>query len=123
MFCAVAFLPAVSPPYAVRCGLGLLLWMGMWWLTRPVHLAVTGLLPLVVVSLFGFVPIADVLPSYADELIILLIGANRQLSVDPPVGRIPDRVIATARQLLRIAIALRGRAGLLPQASPGWPGW
>ena len=76
MFCAVTFLPVVSPPYAVRCGLGLLLWMGAWWLTRPVHLAVTGLLPLVVVSLFGFVPITEVLPSYADELIILLIGAN-----------------------------------------------
>ena len=35
LFCAVAFLPAVSPSYAVRCGLGLLLWMGLWWLTRP----------------------------------------------------------------------------------------
>src|SRR6266852_4191388 len=76
MFCAVAFLPAASPPYAVRCGLGLLLWMSTWWLTRPVHLAVTGLLPLVVVSLVGFVPMADVLPAYADELIILLVGAN-----------------------------------------------
>jgi sodium-dependent dicarboxylate transporter 2/3/5 len=76
MFCAAAFLPAASPPFGVRCGLGLLLWMGTWWLTRPVHLAVTGLLPLVVVSLVGFVPIADVLPAYADELIILLVGAN-----------------------------------------------
>ncbi|PYR31701.1 MAG: hypothetical protein DMF92_04520 [Acidobacteria bacterium] len=76
MFCAAAFLPAAGPPYAVRCGLGLLLWMGTWWLTCPVHLAVTGLLPLAVVSLVGFVPIADVLPSYADELIILLVGAN-----------------------------------------------
>lgn len=76
IFCAVAFLPVDRPPYAVRCGLGLLWWMAFWWLTRPVHLAVTGLLPLVVVSLLGFVPIADILPSYADELIILLVGAN-----------------------------------------------
>src|SRR4029450_7612995 len=75
-FCALAFQPALGPPYAVRCGLGLLLWMSWWWLTRPVHLAVTGLLPLVVVALFGFAGMGDVLPSYADELIILLVGAN-----------------------------------------------
>ena len=76
LFFALAFLPVVRPPYAVRCGLGLLLWMASWWLARPVHLAVTGLLPLAVVALFGFVPMSDVLPSYADELIILLVGAN-----------------------------------------------
>ena len=76
MFCAVAFLPVATPPYAARCGLGLLLWMAFWWLARPVHLAVTGLLPLCVVALFGFVPVGEILPSYADELIILLLGAN-----------------------------------------------
>src|SRR5438105_8547690 len=76
LFCALAFLPVAAPPYPVRCGLGLLLWMSAWWLTRPVHLAVTGLLPLAVVALFGFAGIGDVLPSYADELVILLVGAN-----------------------------------------------
>ena len=76
MFCALAFLPTSTPPYPVRCGLGLLLWMGSWWLVRPVHLAVTGLLPLAAAALFGFVRMGDVLPSYADELIVLLVGAN-----------------------------------------------
>jgi solute carrier family 13 (sodium-dependent dicarboxylate transporter), member 2/3/5 len=75
-FLVLATLPVTSPSYGVRCGLGLLLWLASWWLTRPVHLAVTGLLPLAVVALFGFVPVGDVLPSYADELIILLVGAN-----------------------------------------------
>jgi solute carrier family 13 (sodium-dependent dicarboxylate transporter), member 2/3/5 len=76
IFCALALLPVASPPYPVRCGLGLLIWMAGWWLTRPVHLAVTGLLPLAVAALFGFVRMADILPAYADELIILLVGAN-----------------------------------------------
>jgi sodium-dependent dicarboxylate transporter 2/3/5 len=76
MFLVLSYLPVVSPPYAARCGLGLLLWMAAWWLARPVHLAVTGLLPLAVVALFGFVPVSEILPSYADELIILLVGAN-----------------------------------------------
>jgi sodium-dependent dicarboxylate transporter 2/3/5 len=76
LFCALAWAPVASPPYAVRCGLGLLLWMGVWWLARPVHLAVTGLLPLALAAVFGFVRMGDILPSYADELIILLFGAN-----------------------------------------------
>jgi sodium-dependent dicarboxylate transporter 2/3/5 len=76
IFCAFAWMPAASPPYSVRCGLGLLTWMAIWWLARPVHLAVTGLLPLAVAALFGFVRMSDILPAYADELIILLIGAN-----------------------------------------------
>jgi sodium-dependent dicarboxylate transporter 2/3/5 len=75
-FAALAWWPAASASYEVRCGLGLLLWMGMWWLARPVHLAVTSLLPLALAAIFGFVRMADVLPSYADELIILLFGAN-----------------------------------------------
>jgi sodium-dependent dicarboxylate transporter 2/3/5 len=62
--------------YAVRCGFGLLLWTAWWWITRPVHMAVTGLLPLVIVAVTNFVPAAEVLPSYADELVVLLLGAN-----------------------------------------------
>src|SRR5262245_13002859 len=76
IFCAFAWAPVTSPPYPVRCGLGLLIWMATWWLARPVHLAVTGLLPLAVAALFGFVRMGDILPAYADELIILLVGAN-----------------------------------------------
>jgi len=76
LFLILAWMPVAAPPYAVRCGLGLLAWMGSWWLVRPVHLAVTGLLPLALASVFGFVRMGDILPSYADELIILLLGAN-----------------------------------------------
>jgi sodium-dependent dicarboxylate transporter 2/3/5 len=76
IFCAFAWMPVANPSYPVRCGLGLLVWMATWWLARPVHLAVTGLLPLAVAALFGFVRMGDILPAYADELIILLIGAN-----------------------------------------------
>ncbi|MFQ5767077.1 MAG: SLC13 family permease, partial [Acidobacteriota bacterium] len=68
--------PSSSFPYQVRGSLGLLLWMGWWWIFGPVHLAVTGFLPLVVVSLFGFVPVGRLLPAYASELVILLMGAS-----------------------------------------------
>jgi sodium-dependent dicarboxylate transporter 2/3/5 len=62
--------------YPVRCAIGLLLWMSWWWVTEPVDLAVTGFLPLAVAALFNFVPIASVLSAYAQDLIILLLGAN-----------------------------------------------
>jgi sodium-dependent dicarboxylate transporter 2/3/5 len=69
-------LPFGSMTYPIRCSLGLLIWTAWWWITRAVHLAVTGLLPLAVAAAFNFVPMSEVLPSYADELIILLVGAN-----------------------------------------------
>jgi sodium-dependent dicarboxylate transporter 2/3/5 len=56
--------------------MGLLLWMSWWWIFEPVHLAVTGLLPLVVLAIFNFLPVATILPAYAEQLVILLIGTN-----------------------------------------------
>ena len=76
---AVFLLLLVLPgalPYEIRCSIGLLLWMALWWITRPVHLAVTGFLPLVTVALFDFAPMDRILPAYAAELVILLLSAN-----------------------------------------------
>jgi sodium-dependent dicarboxylate transporter 2/3/5 len=77
----VAFLLLLLVPgswldYPVRGSLGLLLWMSWWWIFEPVNLAVTGFLPLVVLSIFNFLPVARILPSYSEELIFLLLGAN-----------------------------------------------
>src|SRR5262245_16048803 len=75
-FAIMLAIPVASMTYPIRCSFGLLIWMAWWWIARPVNLAVTGLLPLAVVGLFNFVPMTDVLPSYADELIVLLVAAN-----------------------------------------------
>src|SRR5688500_5611717 len=50
--------------------------MAWWWLFEPVNLAVTGFLPLAVLAVFNFLPVARILPSYSEELIFLLLGAN-----------------------------------------------
>ncbi|MBI2186113.1 MAG: anion permease [Acidobacteria bacterium] len=76
LFAAVVLLGAGAMAYPVRCALGLLLWMAWWWVTEPVDLAVTGFLPLGVAALFNFVPMPRVLSAYAQDLIILLLGAN-----------------------------------------------
>lgn len=76
LFAAVVLLGGGAMDYPVRCGLGLLLWMAWWWVTEPVDLAVTGFLPLAVAALFNFMPVPQVLAAYAQDLIILLLGAN-----------------------------------------------
>ena len=75
-FLLLLLIPASVLPYPVRGSVGLLVWMSWWWIFEPVNLAVTGFLPLVVLALFNFLPVARILPSYSEELIFLLLGAN-----------------------------------------------
>lgn len=75
-FFLMLLVPIESMSYEIRCSIGLLIWMAIWWITRPVHLAVTGFLPLVTVALFDFAPLGRILPAYAAELVILLLAAN-----------------------------------------------
>ena len=75
-FLLLILVPLSSVPYAIRGSIGLLVWMSWWWISQPVHLAVTGFLPLVVLALFDFLPVGTILPAYAQQLVILLIGAN-----------------------------------------------
>ena len=69
-------MPISGLPYEIRCSIGLLVWMALWWITRPVHLAVTGFLPLATVALFNFASVERILPAYAAELVILILSAN-----------------------------------------------
>lgn len=76
VFLLLVLSPLPSTPYPVRASIGLLVWMSWWWIARPVHLAVTAFLPLVVTALFDFLPVGVILPAYAEQLIFLLLGAN-----------------------------------------------
>jgi len=75
-FLLLLLVPGTALDYSVRGSLGLLIWMSWWWICEPVNLAVTGFLPLVVLAIFNFLPVARILPSYSEELIFLLLGAN-----------------------------------------------
>ena len=76
LFALMHVIPAESLDPAARSAFGLLLWMAWWWITQPVHLAVTGFLPLVIAAVFQVVPVRELLPAYASVLVILLLGAN-----------------------------------------------
>ena len=76
LFLLLASVPVAGVPYAIRASLGLLAWMSWWWIANPVHLAITGFLPIIVSALFGVVPVGTILPLYAEQLLFLLIGAD-----------------------------------------------
>jgi sodium-dependent dicarboxylate transporter 2/3/5 len=50
------------------------LWMAVWWLTEVVHLAVTSLLPIVLLPLLGIADSKTVAFQYMDPIIFLFIG-------------------------------------------------
>lgn len=59
-----------------RIALGVVVLMVYWWVTRPVHLAVTALVPLVVNSFYPMIPMKDMLNDYASPIILLILGAS-----------------------------------------------
>jgi sodium-dependent dicarboxylate transporter 2/3/5 len=74
LFLIVFFLPhqgVDEPSWRV---LALAAWMLVWWLTETVNLAVTALLPLVLLPLMGVMPLNDVSPNYANPLVYLFFG-------------------------------------------------
>lgn len=51
-------------------------WMAVWWIFRPVHIAVTSLLPIVVNAVFTLVPNTELIAKYFTDIVILLLGSN-----------------------------------------------
>lgn len=54
--------------------LGLALWMVYWWITQPVPLYVTALLPIVVGVSFNLIPSDVLAQSYGNQMIFLFLG-------------------------------------------------
>ena len=55
---------------------GVSLWMIFWWITRPVNINITALLPVVTNAFFSMVPMSNVISQYAAESIILIFGSG-----------------------------------------------
>ncbi len=56
--------------------LGLLAWMATWWMTQAVEMAVTALLPIIVLPLLGIGSFREVGGNYADQVIFLFAGGT-----------------------------------------------
>ncbi len=55
---------------------GLTMWMIFWWITRPVHISITALLPVIVNALLDIIPMHLLTAQYVAESIILIFGSG-----------------------------------------------
>ena len=53
---------------------GIATWMAIWWFTESVHLAVTALIPVLFLPVFGIADAKTVAKQYTDSIIFLFIG-------------------------------------------------
>lgn len=71
---AVALLLPDSLSFEGKAVAGCALWMAIWWVTEPVPIPVTSLLPIVLFPLFGMGTMAEVAGPYANSVIFLVLG-------------------------------------------------
>ena len=102
-FAAVA-LAAQSFGRAAALSLGLAAWMAAWWMLRPVAIAVTALLPIVVNAAFRLIPNERVISQYFSEIVVLLLGADLICLTWSRTGL--DRRVAV-RALCGIGVSMR----------------
>ncbi len=67
-------MPAETMPAASRAVLACTLWIAAWWITEPVPIPVTSLLPIVLFPITGGLAIGQTTASYGQPLIYLFIG-------------------------------------------------
>ena len=53
---------------------GIAIWMSIWWITEAVNLAITALLPVLLMPILRITPLETIAPQYSDSIIFLFIG-------------------------------------------------
>ncbi|MCB1060604.1 MAG: SLC13/DASS family transporter [Calditrichaeota bacterium] len=91
-------------PMAARCA-GVAVWMGVWWLTEVVPLAVTALLPLVLFPVLGVMSASRVAANYTNDVIFLFLGGFM-------VALAMERWDLHKRIALHVILLIRGSVGL-----------
>lgn len=59
-----------------RFGFGIMFWMIYWWITTPVDIKITCLVPLLVAAAYPFMPVDRVMQAYLDRDLLLIIGMS-----------------------------------------------
>ena len=75
LFC-VCLPHSLFTKFETRAAVGTIIWMAYWWVTGPVDYAVTAFLPIALNAIFQMTDMSAVISNYADETIMLLLGAS-----------------------------------------------
>lgn len=76
-FCCLFLLPhSLFTTEVSRGAIGTAAWMAYWWISAPIDFAVTGLLPIAVNAVFQMCDMSTLIANYANEIILLLLGAS-----------------------------------------------
>jgi len=67
-------MPANPEAAAASATAGVVVWMGAWWLTEAVPLAITSLLPLAFFPVLGILPAGKVAGLYTNDVVFLFVG-------------------------------------------------
>ena len=71
----ISNLPAPDPAYPnIMLMAGVTCWIALWWLTEVIHLAVTSLLPFLLLPILGICDFKVVAAQYMDPILFLFIG-------------------------------------------------
>lgn len=76
LLCWLALPASIFTTSASRAAVGTVAWMAFWWITAPVDLAVTALLPIGLNALLQMADMSKIIANYASETILLLLGAS-----------------------------------------------
>lgn len=74
--CAFLLPRSVFESFTARAAVGTVAWMAFWWVTGPIDYAVTAFLPIAMNALFRMAEMSGVIANYANETILLLLGAS-----------------------------------------------
>lgn len=75
LFLLIVFMPTpAGMPEPAKMTAAIAAWMAVWWITEPIDLAITSLLPLVLFPLCGVVPLKSISGEYGNEIIFLFMA-------------------------------------------------
>ena len=76
LFLLVLLILAPIIEFKQAAAIATIFWMGLWWVLRPVNIAVTSLLPIPLNAIFGMVPMDGIISKYFSEIVVLLVGSD-----------------------------------------------
>lgn len=76
LFLFILFILAPVIEFKQAAAIATIFWMGLWWVLRPVNIAVTSLLPIPLNAIFDMVPMDGIISKYFSEIVVLLVGSD-----------------------------------------------